>query len=53
MADITKCDNENCSRKTICYRYTAPESAYQAYFLDVFDEDCEYFIEDKLQSSNK
>lgn len=33
MADITMCQNENCKDKETCYRYKAPVSEYQSYFL--------------------
>jgi len=35
MADITKCNGNNCSLKTECYRFTAQEDSYrQSWFLD-------------------
>lgn len=33
MADISKCNGENCSVKEKCYRYTAPEDEYQSYVI--------------------
>jgi hypothetical protein len=33
MADITKCSGEGCHMKETCYRYTAPSSEYQSYFM--------------------
>jgi hypothetical protein len=31
MADISKCGNKDCKLKYHCYRYTAPDSYWQAY----------------------
>lgn len=31
MADITKCANENCKIKDMCYRHTARDDYYQSY----------------------
>ena len=35
MADITKCKGTNCPMAIKCYRYTAKESSWQSYFLEV------------------
>lgn len=33
MADITMCDNKNCTLRHECYRFTAPVNEYrQSYF---------------------
>lgn len=47
MTDITKCDNEDCSIKHECYRWTAPASDYQSYADFEPDEDgnCEGFYD--------
>ena len=37
MADITKCNGEGCTLKENCYRFTAPDSYWQAY--SAFHED--------------
>lgn len=44
--DITKCQDEECPRKKECYRYMAPASDYQSYFVDSprTDKGCEYFM---------
>lgn len=34
MADITKCSGLNCPHKENCYRFTAPASEYQYYFVN-------------------
>jgi len=31
--DITKCSGANCPVKEKCYRFTAPASQYQSYFM--------------------
>lgn len=33
MADITKCNSEECPLRQSCYRYTAPKSNYQSVFV--------------------
>ena len=33
MADITMCDNKECSKKETCYRYTANRSDWQSFAL--------------------
>lgn len=40
MADITKCNNEECKLKEKCYRYLAESSRFQSYFVNP-KEDCE------------
>jgi hypothetical protein len=34
MADITKCNAEDCPLKNKCYRYTSEAGVWQSYFLD-------------------
>lgn len=47
MADITMCNNPNCSLKRICFRHRATPSEYQAFFIiDKVvnsEEDCNSF----------
>lgn len=38
MADITKCVNETCPLKKVCYRQTAPDSRWQSRALYTYDE---------------
>lgn len=33
MADITKCSGIGCPHKENCYRFTAPASEYQSFFM--------------------
>lgn len=50
MVDICKCNQEDCTLKNSCYRYTSSaDPIYQAYFADVMPggKDCEYFIADR------
>ena len=35
MADITKCKGFFCPKKDACYRYTAPKSERQSWFMKV------------------
>ena len=57
MADITKCRDEECSRKDTCYRYTAEASDRQSYFIDsprrkkFTGYDCDYYWEVKNEQS--
>ena len=41
MADITKCNSEQCSRKETCYRYLAEDSQWQSWaeFETICNED--------------
>lgn len=43
--DITKCSGVNCPFKEQCYRYTAPASDYQSYFLSppIRDGKCDHY----------
>lgn len=34
MTDITKCQGTGCIVKETCYRYTAPDSERQSYFIE-------------------
>jgi hypothetical protein len=34
MSDITKCKGEGCNKKRSCYRFLAPASEYQSYFME-------------------
>lgn len=35
MADITKCNDEQCSKRLSCYRFTAPaDEHWQSYFVN-------------------
>lgn len=46
MVDISKCHGEFCSKKEICYRFTATASDYQSYMViekENQGEKCEYF----------
>ena len=45
MADITMCDNEKCSKRMTCYRFTAIPCEYrQAYFNPTPKEKgCDYY----------
>lgn len=47
MADITKCQDHNCHNKDNCYRYTAPTSSYQSFFMRSPRESdgCDYFVQ--------
>lgn len=51
MADITKCDWNNCSKKEQCYRFTAIADEFrQAFFSPTpVSEGCEYFINNKFE----
>lgn len=33
MADITKCDGNNCPIRAHCWRFTAPDSEQQSWFV--------------------
>lgn len=35
MTDITKCRGDGCPIKDNCYRYTAPSSEMQSYFIEI------------------
>lgn len=50
MADITMCDNNTCSRRKFCYRFTAPKNdLMQSYFTGKTgpNNDCGYFWDNK------
>ena len=44
--DITKCANETCVNKELCFRYTAQSELIQSYALFIPDTNgnCEYFL---------
>lgn len=47
MADITMCNNDDCTLKELCYRYTAtPTKEWQSYstFNSTNDRMCEHFV---------
>jgi hypothetical protein len=52
MADITKCSGQECPAKEKCYRYTANESMYQAYFAEppIENGKCEMYWGDNAES---
>ncbi len=56
MADITKCNNKNCTLRHECYRFTAPDSLYrQSYFVETpkqKDGICEQFWSNKEYDKN-
>jgi hypothetical protein len=49
MADIAKCNGEDCKKRDTCYRYTAKANpwaqCYQA--PEIIDGVCHSYIEDK------
>lgn len=49
MSDISKCKGTDCPFREGCYRYTAPEGYWQAYFTGVpYNKEtkkCEYLWE--------
>lgn len=51
MPDISMCSNNECSRKEVCYRFTAiPNEFRQAYadFKEIeSNKGCEYFMSNK------
>lgn len=51
MANITKCDGNNCSKKEQCYRFTAIENKFRQAYSSPTPEskDCEYFINNKFE----
>ena len=50
MPDIAMCQNEKCSRRKDCYRYTANPSVYQTY-SDFNEKDCKYFYTNQLSNT--
>lgn len=54
MSDITKCQDDKCPARLMCYRFTAPANEYrQAYGLFNREEDadnCDMFWGDNAQS---
>lgn len=54
MTDITKCDDHECPRNVICWRYTSPCRLYgQSYFMNSprnkETDGCNYFMTRKYQ----
>ena len=49
MADITKCNGTNCTKKDTCYRFLANSSAWQSYFSEppIKDGKCDHYWEFK------
>lgn len=45
MTDIAKCRGDECPMKESCYRFTAPSSEYQSYFVNppIKDGKCEMY----------
>jgi hypothetical protein len=46
MADITKCNDQECTIKHTCYRFTAPADEYlQSYFAESprKNDECDWF----------
>ena len=46
MADITKCDGNDCPLKEDCFRFKVKPDEYQSYFVGIPFKDgkCEYFM---------
>lgn len=54
MADITMCEDKECSKSQDCYRFTAPANTWrQAYFMESprKDNECNEFVPNKLSPS--
>jgi hypothetical protein len=53
MADITKCNGNNCPMKETCYRYTAKITPqWQSYFSEtpeIVDGKCDYYYKDETK----
>lgn len=49
MPDISKCENQNCTLKESCYRYTSEPSLYQSYGFFEQDKEgnCNYYWKNK------
>jgi hypothetical protein len=53
MSDITCCQDKACKKREKCYRFTAPKSEYQSYFVESPKttekgiEKCDEFIDNK------
>jgi hypothetical protein len=53
MSDITKCQDDKCPSKEICYRYTAPAVERQDYGIFNREEDannCDMFWGEKQEN---
>lgn len=58
MTDISKCpgerDGEVCSKREKCWRYLAPCSSYQSFFLpSEMGENCEDFFPRVIENINR
>lgn len=55
MADITKCYGKDCPIKDNCYRFTAPASFFQYFFIEVpYKEDkCEHFWDNERREERR
>ena len=55
MADVTKCNNKNCTLRNECYRFTAVENEYrQSYFAETpkqIEGECPEFWSNKGYTS--
>lgn len=51
--DITKCENEKCSLKKQCFRYTSKPEYWQSYALFEIKKDgtCEFFINNIVEGT--
>lgn len=50
MSDITKCSGKGCKKKRSCYRFLAPASEYQSWWMEVpvkEDGTCNHYWEVK------
>jgi len=53
MSDITKCQDDKCPARLMCYRFTAPAGERQAYGIFNREEDadnCEMFWGNKQEN---
>lgn len=55
MPDITMCNNNKCTLKEDCYRYTAKPNPYRQSYADFkqIEGDCEHFLNIKITSHIK
>ena len=57
MADITMCNGDMCAKKETCYRYTAPASDYQSFFvaspINMLTGECKEYWENKNGNKRK
>ena len=52
MPDISMCQNDKCTKKDTCYRYTAKPSVLQSY-AGFNQESCEFYIECRTKSQKR